>query len=504
MPFLRFYQTLNLPKKYRIKLEKEQNKTIGRQSCLNGKTYSEKLSPPQSAEIPVLMSMYSGILRNFILPLGDRLFGQRMMARLKFLETAQYWPEDRILAKQTKDLQNLIHIAYAEVPFYHDLMNLQGIKPKDIQQPVDLFKLPIVTKDMLRGAYPDRTTRPTGQKTYQASTSGSTGKNFYVMEDADTAGWYRASFMLSLEWAGWQIGDLHLQTGMTLNRSLDRQVKDWLLGCHYFSAYQLDDTHLDVIIEELEQSNIKHLWGYPGSLYFIAKHAKKRGWNRPLISIVSWGDSLYEHYRAEIESAFQTKVCDTYGIAEGVQIAAQCEHGNYHLHALDAVVEFLDDQGQPVGPGEIGEIVVTRLHPGPMPLIRYAVGDLGVPSGQESCLCGRGFPLMDSIQGRDADLIVTPSGNRLIVHFFTGILEHFPEIDSFQVVQENPYSILVRIQPKTKINENTLNRIRTDLAEKGASDLVIDFEIVEEIPLPKTGKHRFVINHLNNKEIHRV
>ena len=101
-------------------------------------------------------------------------------------------------------------------------------------------------------------------------------------------------------------------------------------------------------------------------------------------------------------------------------------------------------------------------------------------------------------------MITTPLGNRLIVHFFTGILEHFTEIDSFQVVQENPYSILVRIQPKTNINENTLNRIRTALAEKGAADLVINFEIKEEIPLPITGKHRFVISHLNNTEIHHV
>jgi phenylacetate-CoA ligase len=446
------------------------------------------------------MSFQSQLLRNLILPLGDRLFGQRMMARLKYLETAQYWPTEKILTKQAEALQKLIHIAYAEVPFYHDLMERSGIKPDEIRIPTDLSKLPIVTKDMLREGYPAQTTRAIGQKTYQATTSGSTGKNFYVLEDAETAGWYRASFMLSLEWAGWQIGEPHLQTGMTLHRSLDRRVKDWLLGCHYYSAYQLDDKHLDAILEEIESAHLNHLWGYPGSLFLLAQRAEQMGWRRPLKSIVSWGDSLYKHYRKEIEAVFQTKAFDAYGVAEGVQIAAQCEYGHYHLHALDAVVEFLDDQGQPVQPGEVGNIVVTRLHPGPMPLIRYAIGDLGVPSAQESCPCGRGFLLMDSIQGRDADVIVTPSGNRLIVHFFTGILEHFPEIDSFQIVQEEPQSILVRIQPITSITENALNRIRSALAEKGAADLVINFEILEEIPLPPTGKHRFVISHISNKE----
>jgi phenylacetate-CoA ligase len=380
------------------------------------------------------MNFCNWFLKQILLPLGDLSFGQRMIARLKFLEEAQFWSTEKILTYQAEGLHQLIKIAYDEVPFYHDLFKNQGYSPRNIQSPRDLECLPIVTKDMLRAEYPHNTTRKTGQRTYEASTSGSTGKNFYVMEDAFTAGWYRASFMLSLEWAGWQIGEPHLQTGMTLERSMDRLIKDWLLHCHYFSSYKLDDSHLDQLLDEIDKYNLKHLWGYPGSLYYIAKRARDSGWSRSLKSVVSWGDTLYPQYREEIQTVFQTRVYDTYGIAEGVQIAAQCEHGNYHLHALDAVVEFLDDEGNTVSPGEIGHIVITRLHPGPMPLIRYAVGDLGIPSDVKKCPCGRGFPLMESIRGRDADVIITPAGNRLIVHFFTGVLEHFQEIDSFQVI----------------------------------------------------------------------
>lgn len=440
------------------------------------------------------MPLYTKLLRNFILPVGDLAFGQCMMARLKFLEKAQYWTTEEILGKQTEDLRKLVHIAYAEVPFYHSLMDGVGVQLTDIQNPSDLTKLPIVTKDMLRAVYPEQTTRQTGQRTYQTSTSGSTGKNFYVMEDAYTAGWYRASFMLSLEWAGWEIGEPHLQTGMTLDRSFDRRLKDWLLGCHYQSAYQLDDAHLDNILGDIDRHQLEHLWGYPGSLYYIARRARELGWKRPLKSLVSWGDSLYPHYGKELEAVFHTKVNDTYGIAEGVQIAAQCEAGNYHLHALDAVVEFLDDDGLPVQPGELGHIVITRLHPGPMPLIRYDVGDLGIPSAKAMCPCGRGFPMMEAIRGRDADVIITPSGNRLIVHFFTGVLEHFKDIDSFQVVQVAEDEIILRIVPKQTIDPSYLKRIEVALAERGMQDMRIDLELVDEIPLPPTGKHRFVIN----------
>lgn len=446
------------------------------------------------------MSLRTILLRNLILPMGDLIFGQRMMNHLKFLENAQYWPQEKILARQNQDLISLIRTAYKEVPFYRELFDSANIKPEDIRNISDMTKLPIVTKQMLRSAYPHKTTRPTGQKTYEASTSGSTGKNFVVAEDAYTAGWYRASFMLSLEWAGWQIGQPHLQTGITPNRSIDRKLKDWILNCHYVSAYVMDDAQLDHMLEVIQKKHLKHIWGYPASLYFLAKRAEQRGWKEKMTSLITWGDSLYPHYQKQIEKVFQAKVSDNYGIGEGVQIAAQCEFGNYHLHALDAVVEFLDDQGQPVRPGDLGNIVVTRLHPGPMPLIRYAIGDMGVPSDQESCACGRGFPMMQSIQGRNADIVKTPSGNRLIVHFFTGIMEHFTEVDSFQVVQTHPDQMIIKILPRSEPSESLTSRVVSAIHQKGAEDMKISVEYVEEIPLPPSGKHRFVISNIKKHE----
>ena len=443
------------------------------------------------------MNIYTNLLRDCLLPVGDLFFGQRMMQRLKYLEKNQYLASQQINAKQSLALQNLISVTYNEVPLYRNLMEERGIQPRDVQSAIDLPKIPIITKDMFRSAYPLAVTRKTGQKTYEARTSGSTGKNFVVLEDSYTAGWYRASFMLSLEWSGWQIGEPHLQTGMTLTRSWDRRLKDRLLRCHYFSAYNLEDEHLDEILNEIEHHKLKYIWGYPGSLYYLAKRAQEVGWNQPLKAAVTWGDTLFPHYRNLIESVFKTKVYDTYGCAEGIQIAAQCEFGNYHLHALDAVVEFLDDQGQPVKAGEIGNIVVTRLHPGPMPLIRYAIGDMGVPSDERSCPCGRGFPLMQSIQGRNADIITTPSGNRLIVHYFTGIMEHFSEVDSFQVVQTRTDQIIVKILPRSKPSEVLSSRIISAIKQKGAADLDILVEYVSEIPLPPTGKHRFVISQID-------
>jgi phenylacetate-CoA ligase len=137
------------------------------------------------------------MLRKIIFPLGDFIFGQKMIRRLEYLEKAQWWERDRINNVREKALKDLIKIAYNEVPFYQEIMNQHGIRPRDIQTPEDLNKIPIVTKDMLRSNYPQKTIRNTGQKTYEACISGSTGKNFCVREDSATAGWYRASFLLA-------------------------------------------------------------------------------------------------------------------------------------------------------------------------------------------------------------------------------------------------------------------------------------------------------------------
>jgi hypothetical protein len=81
--------------------------------------------------------------------------------------------------------------------------------------------------------------------------------------------------------------------------------------------------------------------------------------------------------------------------------------------------------------------------------------------------------------------------------FSQGILEHFSEIDSFQVVQQDEETINILIVPIEKISAEKLEEIRYAIQTSGAEDLKICFDIVDQIPLPPSGKHRFVINKLN-------
>ena len=128
-----------------------------------------------------------------------------------------------------------------------------------------------------------------------------------------------------------------------------------------------------------------------------------------------------------------------------------------------------------------------------MPFIRYRVGDLGIEGNQKQCPCGRELRTMTEILGRSPDRIVTPDGNHLIVHFFTGIFEHVREVRQFQVIHDAPDHMLIRVVPAVGYSDEVERDVVRILKQKGADSMKIDVDTVEKIPLTEGGKRRFVI-----------
>jgi phenylacetate-CoA ligase len=425
------------------------------------------------------------------------LTGQPIARRLAELERGQWWSIDRVKEYRDRMLRDLVAVAYRDTAHYRDAMRRAGVEPLDVRTLEDLPRLPVLTKSALRASYPDRITRDTGLRWIVASSSGSTGQNTRVREDAETTGRLRAQLLLGFGWAGWPLGAPHIQTGMSLNRTPMKRWKDRLFRCHYLSIQDWSDERLDMTLDSIRARDIRHLRGYAGSLYLLAKRALERDFDWQMHSIVTWGDNLYDHYRRTIEAAFARRVYDMYGCGEGIYVALQCGiDDNYHLFALDTIAEIVGDDDRPVGPGQTGRVLLTRLHPGAMPFLRYEVGDVAVRAVRDVCGCGRGWPLFGRVQGRDTDVVVTPSGNRLVVHVFTGTLEHFDEIRHFQVVQRERSSILLRIVPEAHYAASASSRIIEALRAKGLADMHIQLELVAEIPLPPSQKRRFVVSEL--------
>ena len=443
-----------------------------------------------------MSALYNSVCEQMILPLADFATQQQVMKLYKFYKDAQWWDRKRLVSYQNSCLSETLKISYNEVPFYKTLYDSCNIDINSVATVTDLAQLPFVTKDMLRASYPDLCTRNTKLPWREYCTSGSSGKPFAVRVDNLAMSHARALMFLRANFSGWDIGDSFLQTGMTLERGIVKKWKDILLRVQYVSAFNLSDSVLDSYLDLLDRKKLKYIMGYTGGIYCLASRAIEIGFNLKLKGVVSWGDNLYQHYREKIERAFNCTVTDTYGCGEGIQIAAQCgmNNGAYHVFMPHVVVEIVDDEGAPVKPGDLGNVVLTRLDPGAMPLIRYKVGDIARKSSDESCPCGRGLEMLTIIEGRDTDVIVTPSGNRLIVHFFTGILEYYQSVDTFKVIQEKLDEIIIEIVPRSDFQEAHWEQIKDEILQKGDPDLKIELKIVKDIPLEISNKRRFVVS----------
>ncbi|MEZ4981869.1 MAG: hypothetical protein R2769_09845 [Saprospiraceae bacterium] len=95
----------------------------------------------------------------------------------------------------------------------------------------------------------------------------------------------------------------------------------------------------------------------------------------------------------------------TYASTEMGTSFTECIEGNGgHHHPELLIVELLDDNNEPVHPGEIGEIVITTLGMEAMPLIRFKTGDL-CRAYYEPCKCGRTTMRLGPILARKQQMI---------------------------------------------------------------------------------------------------
>ena len=151
----------------------------------------------------------------------------------------------------------------------------------------------------------------------------------------------------------------------------------------------------------------------------------------------STAEALTPALRADLQSTFGIELFDHCGEAQIGPLAGECRaHDGMHLHARDLFCEFLDpESGEPVGPGDVGELVATQLGPHALPLVRYAPRDAFrlLPG---ACACG------------DPSLRIRFVGQVGVIRKIKGVLVHpaqvhavtsqFAELGRFQVVVEHP------------------------------------------------------------------
>ncbi|RME84670.1 MAG: phenylacetate--CoA ligase family protein [Caldilineae bacterium] len=448
-----------------------------------------------------MSSLYTHFLRNIVLPIGSNLVGYgEVMPHLRRLERSQWWSPQEIRELQNRKLRRLIHHVYRHVPFYRRVFDERGLTPDDIRTTDDLVKLPIVDKRIITRHYQEemRDHSIPKSKLIHATSSGSTGEKLQYWTTRRQKAMKWAGMFRWWELTGYEFGKPYATFQVSPNRGLVGlpvlEKLEWLMLRHtWITPFVMNEEIFDNYVRELENSKAVMLRAYASVIYYLSRYMVEHGYNVHIPAITTTGETLTPHMRETIEQAFAPgRVFDDYG-ADGMQIAAECDHHDgMHINAETVFVEIIRD-GERVPEGELGEIVLTNLDATAVPFIRYNVQDVGILD-TSPCACGRGLPRFSHVEGRLTDMFVTPDGHWLSVHQFTGFFSKFKPVRAFQVIQKEVDLIVVKMVVEEGYTEEDERTIRERFRQYVGPDTRFLFEYVDEIPATPTGKRRFFIS----------
>ena len=449
-----------------------------------------------------LVFVYAPFARHLVCRLHERLLRRRTFRYLRELEWSQWASPDDVRDLQRKKLGALLRHAHSSSRFYRGRFEASGVDPERLDPFEDLRKIPLLTKAEIRAGLNDMVWHDAPGGLFESNTGGSTGEPLIFYFDRRRQGYDQAARIRSHRWFGVDIGHRELYlwgSPIELNGTDSlKRLRDALFNQRLLSAFDMSPSRMDQYLDVWDRFRPVSLFGYPSSIILLVDHAISRGRRldtRCLRAVFVTGEVCYPHLRDAITSYFQVPVADGYGSREAGFIAHECPQGNSHVTAENVIVETVAGDGRPVGPGEAGEIVVTHLDAYAMPFIRYRTGDVGrLKAGR--CVCGRGLPMMDVVQGRTTDFLYLPDGT--IKHALSIIypLREMPGLRQFRVTQHEDYSVTVDAVVSDSRERITREAVAKRVRPVVGDDVDLRVELVTRIENSGSGKHRYVVSHV--------
>jgi len=412
---------------------------------------------------------------------------------------SQWFRRERILDIQQRRLRALINHAYENVPYYHRILKDRGLHPSDIKSVEDLNRLPRLTKDDVRSNFEDMVAANFSRaEIIPCATGASTGEplQFYVTKDHLNC--MHAAELRANGWCGYRLGDKHAllwasQFDLKRSEKLRHRIEYMLDRRIMLNCFRMSRESMRIYARRLKKFKPKIVRGYASAVYLFAKFMLHEGVdNIKPKAVITSAETLSDPERRMIEEAFRSEVYDFYGSREAGAMASECsEHSGYHISAENYVLECVTE-GERAASGETGVILITNLRNYAMPFIRYEIGDLGKFS-DGVCSCGRGLPMISSIEGRTTDIIVTQDGNFLPGLILTIIFFDLP-VKQYRIIQEKSEEITVKIVRASGYSEKDTRHIMRGLRKVIGRGIEIRLEFVHSIPLTKSGKRRPIIS----------
>jgi phenylacetate-CoA ligase len=427
-----------------------------------------------------------------------------------------------IAARQQERLAHLVRFARERSPFYRERYSHLP------SGACDLSRLPAVTKPGLMERFDEWATDPevtrasveefladaalVGQRYLGHygvwTTSGITGRRgVFVHDDAAQAVYTalliaRASGQMRTFLRGRRLAVLVTPGHFALTAFVEglRRRSSIVAGAiRLFSA--LEPIHN--LARELRAFRPDALVGCPTVLQLLAQEREAERLPIEPRLVTTEGEWLSPATRRSIEAAFHCPVRETYGASEFLAIAFDCGHGWCHVNSEWVVLEPVDRVLLPVPPGQVSHtVLLTNLANRVQPIIRYDLGD-SVTVNPEPCSCGSPFPAI-RVEGRRGDVLYFPgiAGHMvpILPLAFISVCEEMPGVSRFQIVQESPATLRIRLETETGADrartwQELRRRLHSYLVAQGVPTVAL--ELAPECPQrdPVSGKFRHILVH---------
>jgi len=318
---------------------------------------------------------------------------------------------------------------------------LPGVRPEDIARVEDWRRLPFLTKEELRDAYPYglACARPAGYRRIQMS-SGTTGNpilNPYTASDVAQWGEVMARCYVA---AG--VGPTDV-IQITPSFGLFTGGFGFHYGAERLGAMVIPTgagrTGLQLrLMRDLKATVVAAIATYPLRLIEAAREERfdlgSLSLRVGILGSEMWSDEL----RARIERELDIRTFDIIGMTEsggpglGIDCAARAGVHVWEDHYYPEIVD--PATGAVVPDGTEGELVISTLTREGLPLIRYRTHDLTRVVSRGRCDCGRTSLRLDRLRGRVDDMVIYKGINFYPRQIETTLLRHAGVSHEYQVV----------------------------------------------------------------------
>ena len=366
-------------------------------------------------------------------------------------------PYEQLRELQNERLLNQVKHVWDNVPYYRKKMEEKGVTPDDIRSVDDLYKLPFLTKDDLRNAYPyGLMGKPLSECVRIQSTSGTTGKRvvaFYTQHDIDL--WEDCCARAIVAAGGTKDDVCHVSYGYGLfTGGPGLNGGSHKVGC---LTLPMSSGNTDRQLQFMTDLGSTIICCTPSYAAYLAESIYEKGL-RDQIKLkagIFGAEAWSEDMRRDIENKLGIKAYDIYGLTEtsGPGVAFECsEQTGMHINEDHFIAEIIDPDTLEVLPeGSKGELVFTAITKEAFPLLRYRTKDICILS-RKKCSCGRTHIKMCKPMGRSDDMLIIRGVNVFPSQIETVLLQQGYssnyQITVDRVNNSDTFEVMVEMNPE--------------------------------------------------------